>query len=61
MSIEEWWDRWWWIAVIVLVITLTALVVYFAGCSLTLESGIHDSLKAEIPELTPTPLSTPAR
>jgi len=35
-------------------------VVYFAGCSVSVESGIHDSLHAdqELQAATPTP--TPA-
>jgi len=61
MSFEELWNRFWWIAVIVLVVLLTAAVVYFAGCSVSVESGIHDSLHAdqELQAATPTP--TPAR
>jgi len=60
MSLDELWNRFWWIAVIVLVVLLTALAVYFGGCSLTLESGIHDSLKADFPETQPSYTPTPA-
>ena len=60
MSLQELWDRYWWVAVIVLVVLLTAAVVYFGGCAVTVESGIHDSLKAEIPETLATPTPTPA-
>jgi len=60
MSLDELWNRFWWIAVIVLVVLLTAAVVYFGGCSVSVESGIHDSLHAdqELQAATPTP--TPA-
>jgi hypothetical protein len=42
------------------VLILTA-ISHIIGCSLTLESGIHDSLKLEPEALEPTPIPTPAR
>ena len=61
MSLDELWNRFWWIAVIVLVVLLTAAVVYFGGCSVSVESGIHDSLHADQELEKPTPTPTPAR
>ena len=48
------------ISLLLWVLILTA-ISHIIGCSLTLESGIHDSLKLEPEALQPTPIPTPAR
>ena len=42
------------------VLILTA-ISRLVGCSVTLESGIHDSMRAESEAPPPTPTPTPAR
>jgi hypothetical protein len=46
---------------ILLWLTFMMAVSRLVGCSLTLESGIHDSMRAENEEPRPTPTPTPAR
>ena len=48
------------ICLLLWVLILTA-ISHIAGCSVTLESGIHDSMRAESEAPPPTPTPTPAR
>ena len=42
-------------------VLILSAVSHIAGCSVTLESGIHDSMRAENEEHPPTSTPTPAR
>jgi len=61
MNLEALWEKYWWIVVVALVVALTAAVLYFAGCSVSVESGIHDSLHADQELAQPTPTPTPGK
>ena len=48
------------ICLLLWLLILTA-ISHIVGCTLTLESGIHDSMRAETEEHPPTTTPTPAR
>jgi hypothetical protein len=48
------------ICLLLWLLILTA-ISHIVGCTLTLESGIHDSMRAESEVPAPTPTPTPTR